>query len=203
MYLPTVYEVTDNEKLCSFIESNNFADLVTYNNGELCSNKVPFFFEKETNLLYGHFGQTNPQLVDIKESGDVLVIFSGPHAYISPRWYESDHMVPTWNFQSVQVRGKASIIDEDSLTDVLRKLSQFQESVNDAPWSMEEVENGKLESMKKMIVGFKIEIVDVKFKEKMSQTRVEGDKQSVINALNGLGNENAIAVAKIMSNNVR
>ncbi|MCU7799427.1 MAG: FMN-binding negative transcriptional regulator [gamma proteobacterium symbiont of Lucinoma myriamae] len=85
MYIPEVFEIHDNEKAIRLIEDNSFGDLVTSHKGLLSSNKVPFFFDRGTNMLCGHFGKNNPQLIDIAESKEVLAIFTGPQGYISPQ----------------------------------------------------------------------------------------------------------------------
>lgn len=202
MYIPEVYEINDQDKVIEFIENNNFGDLVTFHNQSLCSNKVPFFFDRDENILYGHFGRSNPQLIDIEESSEVLAIFSGAHAYISPHWYESQNMVPTWNFQTLQIRGVASIVKDNCLIEILEKLSAFHESEFSKPWAMDEIAPERLQFMLKMIVGFKIEVTDIKFKEKMSQNRSVRDQQSVIDSLNKLNDPEMKKVANIMSENL-
>jgi len=202
MYILEAYNCNDKSKHSNFIEDNNFADLVTFRDGVLCSNKIPFFYDKEKNELYGHFGRNNSQLVDIENSNEVLVIFSGAHSYISPQWYKSKNSVPTWNFQTLQVRGAASIVDDNKLLEILAKLTKFHESKFDKQWTMGKLDSDRREKMLKMIVGFKIKITDIKFKEKMSQIRDVVDQKSIIKALNNSNNSSAKKVAKIMTENI-
>jgi len=202
MYTLDAYKTTDRNKIDQFIENNGFADLVTLQDGSLCSNKVPLYYDKSTNELFGHFGRDNPQLKSLNDSNDVLVIFSGAHAYISPQWYESDNGVPTWNFQTLQIRGKASIVDGKSLLAILAKLTKFYESTLPKQWTMSQLDPVKRKKMTDMITGFKIKISDIKFKEKMSQLRSVGDQKSVVNALNDQGRPFAKKVAKIMKCNL-
>ena len=202
MYIPKAFNVTSQEEAITFIESNSFGDLVTYNNGELCSNKVPFFFDRETNTLCGHFGKSNPQLIDIQESQKALAIFSGAHSYISPQWYVSKDMVPTWNFQTVQVKGSINTVDEERLIDILKKLSAFHESQFATQWSMDEVNQGKLDLLSKMITGFQIEVSDIKFKEKMSQNRGSEDQKNIMECLKLHGGHSEQLVSEIMRKNI-
>ena len=199
MYLPEYFEIKDKNKISNFINANNFADLVTNRGGTIISNKVPFLFDEGENMLYGHFSRANTQLIDLEKNENVLVIFSGAHSYISPRWYVSNNMVPTWNFQTVQVRGKSSIISNSKLISMLDKLSNFHESDSEKPWSIDEVDSKKLDYMLKAIVGFKIEMSEVKFKSKMSQNRGEADRNSLIKALKKQDSKNAIDVANIIN----
>ena len=202
MYLIEAYNTKDKDKIIQFIEENSFADLVTFHDGFLSSNKVPFFYDKDKNILFGHFGRSNPQLVDLEKTDEVLVIFSGAHAYISPQWYESENGVPTWNFQTIQVRGTASIVDEKELIEILAKLTKFHESQLPKQWTMSKLNPEKRNQMLQMITGFKIEITDIKFKEKMSQIRELNDRKSVIQALREQNVQSSKSVADIMDGNV-
>ena len=202
MYLIEEYNTKDKNKIIQFIEDNSFADLVTFHDNSLCSNKVPFFYDKEKNVLFGHLGRNNPQLIDIEKTDEVLVIFSGAHAYISPQWYESDNGVPTWNFQTIQIRGSATIVDDRTLIEILAKLSKFHESQLPNQWTMSKLDPEKRKMMLQMITGFKIEVTEIKFKEKMSQIRKLNDRKSVINALREQNRQSSKAVADIMDGNV-
>jgi len=202
MYIPEAFKINDRDRITDFMEKQGFADLITYHNQSLCSNKVPLMLDKDKNVLYGHFGRSNPQLLDIEKSRDVLVIFSGPHSYISPRWYASENMVPTWNFQTLQVKGTASLVDDNCLIEILEKLSTLHESNQPNPWTMRELAPEKLDIMLKMIVGFKIDIHEINFKEKMSQNREIHDQQSLIDSLIKTNDTNSVNVASIMRKNI-
>ena len=202
MYILEAYNTGDTDKLINFIEENSFADLVTFHDGTLSSNKVPFFYDTEKNELYGHFGRSNPQLIELENSNEVLVIFSGAHSYISPQWYISKNKVPTWNFQTLQVRGKASIVDDKELLRILAKLTKFHESKLENQWTMSKLDPNSREKMLDMITGFKVEITDIKFKEKMSQIRDVEDQKSIISALNKTNEPSAKKVANIMTENI-
>jgi len=198
MHLPTAYQTTDTDKINHFIKTNNFADLVTVNNGNILSNKVPFYFDSIDNCLYGHFGKHNNQLKDIKESNDALVIFSGANCYVSPQWYASKNNVPTWNFQTLQIRGPATILNENDLFTLLENLTALHEAKLPAQWTMGELDSTIKEKLVQLIVGFKIEIEDIKFKEKLSQIRQIKDQQSIMNALYQQNNPNSSLIASLM-----
>lgn len=183
MYIPEQYKIKETSKLLSFIDKWNFADLVTSSQGKIMSNKVPLLVDSENNILYGHLGRSNEQLNELEIADDLMVIFSGLHSYISPQWYESKGMVPTWNFETVQVKGKANLVDSNELIEILTKLTRKHESQFNTQWVMENLGPDKLEKMLNFIVGFKIEIKEIKGKQKFSQNRSDADRKSVINAL--------------------
>lgn len=198
MYIPEPYKMSEPDKLLSFINKWNFADLVTVNQGKLISNKVPLVVDVKNNLLYGHLGRTNEQLQDLESADDLLVIFSGLHSYISPRWYVSEGTVPTWNFETVQVKGKASLLDNAGLVTLLEKLTKQHEANSENPWTMAALDKNKFKQMLNAIVGFKIEIQHIEGKQKFSQIRSKADRQSVISALEKQDDQMAQAMAVIM-----
>lgn len=202
MYLPDVFNIQDEQKMFEIIETSSFADLVTFNNGVLLSNKIPFFLDRDKKTLHGHLGNNNAQLHDLEQASELLVIFSGPNAYLSPLWYKTGNLVPTWNFQTVQIRGKATLVDTATLRESLVKLSQFHESQLATQWSMKNVQPEKLTAMLNAITGFKIHITDMLCKEKMSQNRSINDQESVISALQQQDSPMAHSVAAIMSKNL-
>ena len=203
MYIPKAYNNDDSISAFEFMEKHNFADLITNHNNQLMSNKAPLYIDKEKKALYGHLGNTNPQLEHIQNSKEMLVVFSGPHAYISPQWYVSENTVPTWNFQTLQVRGSAQFVEHEKLIDILAKLSNFHESHYPTQWTMEKLDNRSLESMINMITGFQIQIDDIKFKEKLSQNRGPKDQQGVIEALATQQDQFSTDISKLMSHNVK
>ena len=202
MYILEAYKNTDRDRIVEFIKKNSFADLVTHHEGVLCSNKVPFLYDEEKNVLYGHLGKENDQLIGLQESAEVLVIFSGAHSYISPQWYISKNAVPTWNFQTLQCRGKPSLVDKAGLMEILARLTKYHESSYSNPWTMASLDADKREMMVNLLTGFKIEITDIQFKEKMSQIRSLEDRKNIIKELDKQDSPLSQKVSKIMKNNI-
>jgi len=198
MYIPETYRIKKETELLAFINKWNFADLVTVSNGNILSNKVPLFADIENNVLYGHFGRSNEQLELLETADDLLVIFSGLHSYISPQWYESEGGVPTWNFETVQVKGKANLVDDNGLITILEKLTQKHEKAFHIPWGMENLEQNLLDKMLKVVGGFKIDIEHIEGKQKFSQNKNDADREGVISALKKQPDEMAVAMAVIM-----
>lgn len=183
MYLPKVFEIVNKTELFEFIEQWSFGNLVTTNSGELFVNCVPFVLDKTLNKIYGHLAANNPQLALLERADDLIVTFDGINCYVSPNWYISQEMVPTWNFETVQVSGKARLVNKDELMIILEKLTEKHERKFKSPWKLDKVSNVKLNKMLNMIVGFEIDIVDIKGKSKLSQNRSDGDREGVVSGL--------------------
>lgn len=199
MYIPSTFRETDRARLRAFMAANSFALLLSRSEQGVEGSHLPFLFDDQTGpegSLYGHMARANPQWRRI--NGDVLVVFSGPHAYISPTWYSAAHVVPTWNYQAVHVHGSFTLVtDGDELLTILRRTVAEYESALPAPWSFD----GNDPFIRKLlegIVGFRIEISGIEGKWKMSQNQPPDRRKGVISELFSLGNENQKAIAEAM-----
>ncbi len=101
--------------------------------GELFINHLPFIVDRKQNKLYGHFAVNNPQLSFLEKADDLIVVFNGANSYISPNWYVSQEMVPTWNFETVHVSGKARLVDNNELLIILETLTEKHERTFENP----------------------------------------------------------------------
>jgi len=183
MYSPKAFKIEDETELFEFIEQWSFADLITTNEGELFVNHVSFVFDKSQNKLYRYLAVNNPQCTLLEKADDLTVVFKGANSYISPSWYISQDMVPTWNFEAVHISGKAKLVDNDGLFTILKKLTEKHEEQFENRWKMDKVSQPKLDVMLKMIVGFEIEVNSIKGKSKLSQNRSREDRLGVIAGL--------------------
>jgi transcriptional regulator len=113
MYIPKHYLTTDKEEILNFIRTYSFATIITVKDNFQTATHLPFVVMETDNeiILTGHFAKANPQWEQIPEN-KVLVVFTEPHAYISPKHYDSEMSVPTWNYIAVHVYGKGRIITE-------------------------------------------------------------------------------------------
>jgi transcriptional regulator len=201
VYLPPHFTETRREVLVAHIERYDFAMLVTHGAAGLVASRVPFLLEEEGEILHlqGHLARANPQVADLTAEGEVLAVFAGPHAYVSPGWYETGPAVPTWNYADVHVYGRARLIDEaDRLRALLRRLTDRHEQHRAEPWRMQDLPANYVAGMLKGIVGFDIVVSRLEGKFKLSQNRPPADPPRVIAALEVQGNPDADAVAQLM-----
>ena len=125
LYMPPHFHVEDRAALVAFMEANGFATLVSHGAGGLSVSHVPLLVEadgQELRLL-GHVARNNEHWRALEGADEVLAIFHGPHAYVSPTWYAQHPSVPTWNYAVVHAHGKARLMDEAGLHDVVTRLS--------------------------------------------------------------------------------
>jgi transcriptional regulator len=199
VYLPPAFTETRPEILLAHIERHDFGMLVTHGDGGLIASQVPFLIEQRADKIYlqGHLARPNPQLADL--GAGALAIFTGPHAYISPSWYQAGPAVPTWNYATVHAYGEGRLIeDADWLRGMLRRLSDRHEARESAPWRMQELPEPYLASMLKGIVGFEIAVSRLEGKFKLSQNRPAGDRPRITAALDAREDPESTAVAGLM-----
>lgn len=199
MYIPKYYKVTDVNEIEEFIQMNSFATLVTTKQGKPIATHLPLMFNKkgEDCYLTGHMAYGNPQWRTFETSEDVLVMFQGPHAYISSSWYEQEN-VPTWNYQSVHFYGHATILEKEELVGDLTKLLDKYENNRENPILWESLSPELLEKEMKGIVGFKIKIGEIQAAYKLSQNRNEADYINIIDQLKNEETPNSKQMAQVM-----
>lgn len=200
VYLPPHFTETRPGILLAHIDRYDFGTLVTGGSAGLIAIQIPFLAERrgETIVLHGHLARPNPQVAALGD-GEALAIFAGPHAYISPGWYEAGPAVPTWNYATVHAAGAARAIeDREWLRDLLRRLSQRHEAREAKPWRMDELPEAYINSMLNGIVGVEIAVARLEGKFKLSQNRPEGDRPRIVAALDARGDPESSAVAELM-----
>lgn len=192
MYIPPHFQVRDPETLTAFLLTNSFASLVTIANGEPFATHLPLLYQPETNTLIGHLAKANPQCAHLASAESVLAIFTGPHGYISPRWYTHAPAVPTWNYTAVHACGTPKLITEpEALTQILLMLEAHYE-----PEPIRYDEDFFVPKLKG-IVGVEIEISRLEGKFKLSQNIPAESRAGVIETLKRDGQT---ALAIIMEN---
>ena len=175
MYQPPLFKEEREDVLHDLIRSHSFGTLVTLENGEINANHLPFFL-RDNNTLCAHISKGNPLWKTIKETDNILVIFQGPHHYISPNWYPSkqEHHkeVPTWNYFVVHAYGNLKIIeDPDWIRHHLDELTDQNEKIEDVPWKVSDAPEKFVAQQINGIVGIEIEITKLKVNVKRDKIK--------------------------------
>lgn len=205
MYIPKSFLIEDLPTLHDLMEAHNFATLISMVNGEPFATHIPYMVDRQRGpfgTLIAHVARANPHWKTLDETVTTLNIFQGPHAYISPAWYETHESVPTWNYAVVHAYGKPRLIhDTEALRAMVSTLVDVHESHFETPW---EVVNAEpyMENQLKAIVGLEIEIERIEGKFKFNQNRSVTDQQGVIRAMESQNTADSQAVAQIMRNNL-
>ena len=183
MYIPPLNLMHDQDECLAFMQKYSFATIVTSQDELPIATHLPVLSERQGDklILISHFAKANPQWQHIDKCL-VLVIFTEPHAYISPGNYEKLQEVPTWNYLSVHAYGKATIIsNEEKVFEILEKTINTYENAYLNQWNG--LSDQYKTNMAKGIVCFEIEVTDLQGKKKLSQNKTELEKQNIINSL--------------------
>lgn len=201
MYIPKHFKVTDFNKIRDFIHKHSFGTVVTTKEGKPVASHLPLelHLQGEDFFITGHMAHANPQCKTFEDHNEnVLVMYQGPHAYISSSWYQSEN-VPTWNYQSVHVYGTASIMNEHELReDLMRLLQKYEQHRKNA--TLWENLSSQTKKQIKGIVGFKIKIQEVQAAYKLSQNRNVEDYDNIVDRLYKEEDSNAKEMADVMKN---
>jgi transcriptional regulator len=201
MYIPNAFRVDSAEKLGALIRQHSFATLVTHDGASSFASHLPVIHhpgEGHQGTLISHMARANPQWRHFANGQEALLIFHGPHAYISPSWYKAPLAVPTWNYAAVHAYGVPTIIDDPGrLLRLLRETISIYESGLPAPWDGNLPEE-YMDRMMQAIVGFEIPISRIEGKFKLGQNRSVEDLESMYGALANSTDLGARALAGMM-----
>lgn len=184
MYIPKINRMDDQDEIFALMEANSFATVVTVDEAGLpFATHMPIVLDKgrgQFGTLVSHMARANPQWKHFAYADEILVIFGGPHAYISPSWYAGDFNVPTWNYMAVHAYGKPNVVeDEATLQQMLTDLIAVNEKGLTPEWSVDWSDERNVK-MLKAIVGFEMEITRLEGKSKLNQNKTVADQQGVI-----------------------
>jgi transcriptional regulator len=183
MYSPPYNRPESRVELVDFMRANNFPVLVTGTGGVLHASHLPVTVHEdgEQIVIDMHMAKNNPQWKEFFDE-DVLVIFSGPHAYVSPRWYEDQERVPTWNYAAVHAYGVAKIHEASAAKAASQR--RLIESV-DPQWlaKHDALRPEYVEQMLNGIVNFSIAVTRIDARWKLSQNRGKGEMERIAAAL--------------------
>jgi transcriptional regulator len=200
VYVPASFAETDTARLHAFMRRHSFAILTSQGEDGLIASHLPVLLDAERGPkghLLGHMARANSQWRTVV--GDVMVVYSGPHAYVSPSWYEEEGTVPTWNYAAVHAYGTFHVVEgRVPLLEILRRSVATYEGPRAEPWAFDE-SAPHVEGMLKAIVGFRIEITRLEGKWKLSQNQPERRRTRVIRALSEQPGEESRAVATLMA----
>ena len=185
LYIPKAQLVDDRKFLHDFMDEYSFVDLVTAS-PEIRVTHIPVFLDRGAGTygtIYGHISRQNPQNKTF-DGGNAVIVFRGPHSYISPTWYAKTEVVPTWNFAVVHASGKLKPIDDrKALHDLLAKLIEKFEKSPSSAYNFAKLPDSYKNGLIAGIIGFEMEIESLEGKFKLGQERSDADKKGVLKGL--------------------
>jgi transcriptional regulator len=201
MYIPEAFRVDHVEKLHALMQKHPFATLITQDGGMPFASHVPMLLRPSVGphgTLISHMARANPQWHHFASGQEALAIFHGPHAYISPSWYQTQPAVPTWNYALVHARGVPRLLQDHSvIAAILRETVSTFEAPHPRPWAGD-LPSDYFDRMIQGVVAFEIPIRAIEGKFKLGQNRSPEDLRGVQEALARSTNREDQALAEFM-----
>jgi transcriptional regulator len=202
MYSLSSFKEKDPAVVLEFMKANSFAMLMAVDAGQRpVATQIPFLLEEREGQLYlrGHIMKGNDHHRAVEQNKQVLVVFTGPHCYVSASWYEPQHQqtASTWNYMSVHARGELRFLSEEELLQVLDDTTSFYENNPASPSLYKEMSPDYVQRMAKAIVAFEIQVNSLEHVFKLSQNRDQKTYENILAKLDA-GDPGAQGVAHEM-----
>ena len=199
MYVPKHFALDDAAELSAFVRANPFATVVSLHEGAMVATHVPVLLDGDASAggrLVGHFARANTHWQAFDGTSESLVIFAGPHAYVSPAWYNETPAVPTWNYAAVHVYGAVRAIEDPEA--ILPVIDRLIATFDRQGYTRDSVPQDYRLNMARGTVGFEMTISRVEGKAKLSQNRPVEDRRSVVHHLSQSEDATEVSLAELM-----
>ena len=211
MYTPEHFSETSLDALHEIMRAYPLATLVSQSSSGSNANHLPLHLTTKNHtfgILSGHIARANPLWQELSDGNEVLVIFHGPHAYVTPSWYpakaKTGMVLPTWNYVVVHARGKPQLIeDTEWLRAHLHILTADHEARFDTPWQLEDAPSDFIEKMMRAVVGIEIEITQLAGKWKLSQNQSAENQIGVLEGLRKSSIKKDLEMASVIERKYR
>lgn len=201
MYKFPYYTEQDEQKVIAFMNENAFALITGAGENYPVATQIPLAIKLKDGKIFleGHMMRKTDHHLAFEKNNNVLVLFTGPHCFVSASWYTDPHMGSTWNYMTVHAKGKISFKDEEGTRNAVKALSdKYVGTVSQSAY--DNLPKEYIDHMVKAIVGFTIEVESMENTFKLSQNRDEASKRNIIEQLMKRGDEHSRKIAKEMIN---
>lgn len=202
MYCPAHFQEDRPEVLTALMSQHPLATVITQGPAGMCADHIPLMFEPVAGThgrLIGHVARNNP-LWQCDPAQELLVVFQGPSAYISPNWYatkaEGGKVVPTWNYAVVHAHARLRALPApEEVLDIITRLTDRHEAEQPHPWQVADAPADFTQRLLGNIVGIELSITRLQGKWKVSQNQPEANRLSVAAGLRQAAGEGAEPMA--------
>jgi transcriptional regulator len=192
VYIRGNHRPRNADEVITFIRRHRFATLVTASPSGVVATHLPFLFEPalgESGTLFAHMARANAHSGLLAAGGESLVVFQGPHAYISPSWYADRATAPTWDYIAVHCYGTPRVHAGEEAERNVRRLVDAMETGGREPWSMEELPRPDVEAMLRNVTSFEIALSRIEAKFKLNQGEKPERTAAAIQVLESQGQQ--------------
>ena len=200
MYKLPYFTEEDDKKVIVFMKENSFAVITGFGGEYPVATHIPLAVEMNEDgrvFLYGHLMKNTDHHKAFENNEKVLVIFNGPHTYVSASWYENPQSASTWNYITVHAKGKIKFTDEEGTYRAIEAITNNYEGTETAA-SFHKLPQDYIMKLIKAIVGFSIEVESFDNVFKLSQNHSSENRRSIVEHLQERGDAHSDAIAKEM-----
>jgi len=199
MYKFSYYTEQDDEKVIAFMKENAFAVITGTCEKYPVATQIPLHIKTVDGKIFleGHMMRKTDHHLAFEKNSNVLVLFTGPHCFVSANWYTDPSIGSTWNYMTVHAKGRINFVDEAGTLQMVKALSDRYVGTQSAA-SFDSLSKDYINHMVKAIVGFTIEVESLDNVFKLSQNRDEASQKNIISQLKKRGDSNSIAIAEEM-----
>jgi transcriptional regulator len=202
MYIPKGFEIEDLATLHGFMEEHSFAVLTATLEGAPFATHLPLLIDRgrgPKGTIVGHIARANSHGKILDGKTPALAIFTGPHAYVSPSWYASKDVVPTWLYTAVHAYGRPQVSNDPAqVRALLERMVGLFESGSARPWQLASQREAYLEGMQRGIIAFEMPIERIEGKFKLNQIKSEADRRGTMAGLEATGDAMAREIVELM-----
>jgi len=199
MYKLPYFQEEDQDKVIAFMKENAFAIVTGFGEGYPVASHLPLNFETRADKIFltGHLMKNTDHHKAFEKNENVLVIFTGPHCFVTAEWYTDSRVGSTWNYITVHAKGKIKFLDEAATRKAVHDITnKYMGTGNTA--SFDKLSDDYISKMVKAIVGFEIEVTAFDNVFKLSQNHDENERKKIIEKLKERGDGQSLAVAMEM-----
>jgi len=199
MYKFSYYTEQDDEKVIAFMKSNAFALITGFGEQYPVATQIPLAIKVKEGKIFleGHLMRKTDHHLAFEKNNNVLVLFTGPHCFVSASWYTTPSVGSTWNYITVHAKGKISFMDAEGTYNAVKAVSDKYEGTTSAG-AFDGLPKDYIDHMMKAIVGFSIEVEAIDNVFKLSQNRDEASQKNIIEQLKKRGDDNSVMIAEEM-----
>lgn len=199
MYKFSYYTEEDDQKVIAFMKENAFALITGIGEKYPVATQIPLAIKLKEGKIFleGHLMRKTDHHLAFEKNNNVLVLFTGPHCFVSASWYTNPSVGSTWNYLTVHAKGKISFTDEAGTIKAVKAVSDKYEGTTSAG-AFDNLPHEYIDHMVKAIVGFSIEVESIDNVFKLSQNRDEPSKKNIIHQLKMRGDYNSVMIAEEM-----
>lgn len=199
MYKFSHYTEQDQEKVIAFMKANPFAIITGSGEDYPVATQIPLEIKitGDKIILQGHLMRKTDHHLAFEKNNQVLVLFTGPHCFISASWYSDPQVGSTWNYITVHAKGRMMFMDEAGTREAVKMVSDKFEGTQ-SPGAFDHLPQDYIDHMMKAIVGFSIEVESLDNVFKLSQNRDAASQKNIIDQLKKRGDDNSVMIAEEM-----